>query len=853
MKFLPIIVFILGINTVFAQKVDSLSVLKKDSVLSKLTDTLLTKKDSVKTKKSDIDTVIYAQSTDSIIYYIDQKKMDIFGKGQLQYKDTDLKSANIYVDFNTNFLHAEGTPSDTAVKKYINTPILKDKNEEYDGIRLKYNFKTKQGFITEAATETDGAYYTGQKINKVNKDVFFIQDGEYTTCNAAHPHYNFYASSMKVINKDQIIARWIWLYFGGVPMPVPIPFAVFPVESGRRSGILPPAFGDKPGYGKYFSRFGYYWAISDYMDINLTGDYYTRGSYNANSLFRYAKRYEFTGQLELGYSDMKYGEYSDPDYSRSTNWKINWSHNQKIDPTSSLNGNLQFMSGKDYFTKTSTSINDNLNRNIYSNLTYFKTWEESGNSLSMSYSRSQNLDNGNIYEVLPTITFNKSQTYPFKSENSVGEQKWYELIGFNYYSQFQNNRNKVDDHLDIRGGIKHSLTTNFSPKIGYFNISPNFTFTEYWYNKQTKKYTVKTSTGKDSVVTEETHKLGAVHTFNTGVSATTRFYGMFQPNVLGVSAVRHTVTPSIAYRYTPDFSKPFWGYYGSYRDSTGKMVKYDKYRDQIFGGASSRESQALDFSVNNLFEMKTKVDPTDTTSKEKKIQLLNLTANTSYNFTADSLKLSPLRLTFYTQIGDLLNFNGGTGFSFYEVGSNKQEINKLLISEKKGPLRLTDFNINISTSLTGEKLKSSTAGQPAAVDSVDKNEGLEMRQTSQKSYRGLYEEKEADFTIPWSLTLNYSFYYYKLFPNANISNISGNIDFNLTPAWKFSFTGSYDLKNKKLAAPQITISRDLHCWIMNFHWNPMGSFRGYWFEIKVKAPQLQDLKLTKQDSFYSGK
>lgn len=851
MKFLPIILFVLCTSTIFASKIDSLIVASKDSTLRNITDSLFLKKDSLKTKKFDVDTVIYAQSTDSIIFYIDKKKMDIYGKGQLQYKDTDLKSANIFVDFNTNFLNAEGTPSDTAVKKFIDTPVLKDKGEGYEGIKLKYNFKTMQGFITEAQTETDGAFYTGEKINKVNKDVFFIQDGNYTTCNLDHPHYCFTASKMKVINKQQIIARWIWLYFGGVPFPVPVPFAVFPIESGRRSGILTPAFGDDALYGRYFSRFGYFWAINDYMDVNLTADYYTRGSYNLKSLYRYAKRYDYTGQLQLGYANKKFGESFDPDKFNSIDWSVDWRHNQIIDPTTSLNANLTFVSGKNYARQTSTNINDLLNRNIVSNITFFKSWEESGNSLSASYSRNQNLDQGNIHEELPNITFNKSQTYPFKRSGGVGDQKWYELIGFNYNSSLRNTRDKQDGQLKIKGGIQHYLSTSFSPKIGYFNITPNISFSEKWYNKQIKQYYVKSNfSGKDSLVTEDVKKLGAVHTFSSGVSASTRFYGMFKPNLFGIAAIRHTVNPSISYNFVPNFSKPFWGYYASYKDSTGKITQYDKYGTQIFGGSSNRESQSLNFSVSNIFEMKTTANPSDTTSKEKKIQLINFDGNFSYDFTKDSLKLSPLRVGFRTQVGEFFNLSGGTNFSFYDYNEKKQEINKFLISEKKGLIRLTDFNFNISTSISGDRLKSTA---PTVPDSLNGSEGLGVTQNIQNNYRGIYEQKEADFTIPWSISLSYSFFYNKLFPEQAYSNINGNFDFNLTPNWKFSFNGSYDLKNKKLAAPQITISRDLHCWVMNFHWNPIGTYRGYWFEIKVKAPQLQDLKLTKRDSFYDGK
>ncbi|MGE5437779.1 MAG: putative LPS assembly protein LptD, partial [Syntrophothermus sp.] len=384
--------------------------------------------DTVSQKKYDVDTVIYAKSTDSLIFFIKKREMNLYGKSELQYKETDLKSGNIKVDFNTNNIDAVGVPNDTVPGKIGDTPVLSEKGEVYEGKRMTYNFKTLKGFISSAETEMEGAIYSGEKIKKVDKDTYFIENGIYTTCNADTPHYCFYGSEMKVIHKEQIISKWIWLYFGGVPFPVPIPFAVFPIESGRRSGILPPAFGDNANYGRYFSRFGYFWAINDYVDINFTGDYFTRGSYNVNSRFRYYKRYDFSGELNGGYSNFVTGEASDLERSKSINWNIRWNHNQEIDPTMRFDANLQFMSGKDYNLRTSTNLNDVLNRNIESNANFFKSWEEAGTSLSLSYTRNQNLDNGNIDERLPNLTFNKSQSYPFRSKNSVGQQKWYELF-----------------------------------------------------------------------------------------------------------------------------------------------------------------------------------------------------------------------------------------------------------------------------------------------------------------------------------------------------------------------------------------------------------------------------------------
>ncbi len=294
------LLFILA-SLLSAQVKDSVLLNKIDSLKAAVSDSV-SLKDTTARKTSDVDTIIYASSSDSLFFFAKQKKMNIYGNAEVKYKETDLKSAHIYVDFNSHRIDAEGIPSDSVEGELVKTPVLKEGNEEYEGKTLTYNFKTAQGFISSAGTKLEGAIYTGEKIKKVTKDTYFIKDGIYTTCDAIPPHYYFYSPEMKVIQKSQIVAKWIWLYFGGVPFPIPVPFAVFPIESGRRSGILPPAFGQSDAYGTYFSRFGYFWAINDYMDINLTADYYTRGSYNLNSRFRYAKRYSFSGNLEGGLS-----------------------------------------------------------------------------------------------------------------------------------------------------------------------------------------------------------------------------------------------------------------------------------------------------------------------------------------------------------------------------------------------------------------------------------------------------------------------------------------------------------------------------------------------------------------------
>ncbi|HED07469.1 MAG TPA: LPS-assembly protein LptD [Ignavibacteria bacterium] len=842
------ILFFLSGNFIFAQSSTSLKNPNSDTLIVKKinTDTLFTKSSNPST----VDTIIYASSRDSLILKVNEKKMNLYGKSEIKFKSTDLKSAVIYVDFNTYSLKARGIVSDSIPGRIIGKPVLIEGSDSYTGSKIDYNFKTTRGMITAARTSEGDSYFTGEKIHKVNSNTYFIADGIYTTCNHNPPHYYFYSPKMKMVQNEQIVARWVWLYLGGVPFPVPLPFAVFPIRSGRRSGIIIPAIGNDARFGQYLSRFGYYWAINDYMDINLTANYYTRGSFSLSSRFRYVKRYDYNGSFQLGYKYFIKGESTDPDRTESQNWQIRWRHTQKINPTLRLDVNIDFASSN-YLNLTSINLSQVLRREIVSNATLFKTWEKSGNSLAINYSRRQVLKTNKINEVIPSVRFSKAQSYPFKKSSDYSRQKWYELFGYSYNGQFKIERNRTGGGSNSRGGFLHTISASMSPKVGHFSISPTFNYQERWYNRRIERTFAGMSVDStDSIVTKDVKGINFVRSFSVGISASTRFYGMFKPNILGIAAIRQTVNPSISYSYRPDFSSPKWGYYGTYVNSRGETVKYDKYTREIYGGAPAGESQSISFSIANVFEMKTKVDPTDTTSKEKKIRLLNLSAGLSYNFVADSMKLSNLFVSYRTQVGTLFNFSGSSSFTFYDYVEGVGPVNKFLINEGKGLFRMTSLNLSISTRLAGSKSKDGVKK-----DSTKQKDALSLIQESNVITRGLYTERETDFSIPWNVSLNFNYSISKPTPSKSnvLANVNANVNFNLTRNWNLSFTGSYDFVNKKIVVPQIRISRDLHAWILNFMWNPIGTYRGYRLEIKVKAPQLSDLKLTKRDQFFSGR
>ncbi len=792
------------------------------------------------------DAVVIATASDSLTFDVSKKLMYLYGNGEINYKQSELKSGYINVNFENNDVIAEGRIDTTKGKnELVETPILKDGGETYEGKRLKYNFKTKRGFISHAKNRMPDVRYEGDKVKKVDEHTFFIEDGIYTTCDSDTPHTHFTAQQMKVIHKDKIVAKWIFMYIAGVPLPIPIPFAVFPSESGRRSGIIIPAYGTTADKGQFFRNFGYFWAISDYTDLALTGDYYTRGGYGLKGRGRYSKRYNYNGMISGGFSKIHVGEENDPDREERQDWNLFLYHQQTLDPTMSLNVNMQFLSST-YYQNNSFNTDDLLNQQIISNATFNKRWEESGNSLTLNYSRTQYLSTGNINEVLPNLSFNKNFVYPFRADDAdERDLKWYEYIGYQYDGRFLNRRNKLNGVLNIRGGIEHNLRISASPKLGYFNISPSINYTEKWYNKRINQELVN-----NKIVTNDVNEINFVRSFDFSLAASTKIYGMLPINGLGIDAFRHTVTPNLSYNYAPDFSTDFWGYYGSVIDSTGRIIRYDKFNNEVFGGSGSSERQAISLSIGNIFELKTLKDMTDTTSQAQKITLLNLNAGLSYNFAADSLKLSDLNLYYRTQIGEYFSFSGNMNYTFYKY-INGRPINKFLLNEGEGFMRLTNFSISLGTDLTPEKI---FGKKEVKRDKESKEEEEEEVFMKQSDYIALYNEQPADFTIPWTLGLSLSYNInkrdqdniYKSFGMTMRSSLS------ISEKWKLTINGNYDFIEKEITAPQITINRDLHCWEMNFSWIPIGRYRGFNFEIRMKAPQLRDIKVTKSKGIYSG-
>ncbi len=816
-------------------------------------DTTVAKADTVQSNRSPsgIDSVVTYAATDSIVYSLSRRTMYLFGKASIRYKDLALKAENIDINWNTSLLNAQGVAdtADTTGKKFRGLPVLIEGSETYNGSVIVYNFRTKKGKIDLGKTEIEKGLYYGEAIKKVESDVLFVADGKFTTCDLEHPHYYFGSPEMKVMLKDKIVARPVFLYIADVPV-LALPFGVFPSERGRRSGLIAPAYGQSDR-GRYLTHLGYYWATNDYMDVNMRGDLYSRGSYTLYADIRYALRYLFNGGISGSYGRAVAGEPGDPGFSDSRVFNVHLAHNQEFDPTTRLVVDFTFTSGS-FYQQTSNNYNDLLRQNVISNATLTKFWEGTQNSMTINLHRDQSLqaDTGavEVSETLPSISFNRGQSFPFRSSKAgVGDLRWYELIGYTYGGQFLNSRvttkHAAGPSLDERYGFNHTMTVNASPKLGYFTITPFFDVTEKWYDKSI----VRTFNSADSsITTNDVKGFQAIHVYDFGLTASTKLYGMFQPGVFGIKGIRHQITPTVTYTYQPDFSKPQYGYYGSYVDQFGITQRYSYFEREVFGGAPAGERQAISLSLGNVLEMKTASK--DTSGKDNKFTLLNLNAGISYNFAADSLRFSELRLDYRTNIGDIFSIGGTTNFNLYQFALDPQNpafgrrVNKFLLTDGGRLADMTNFTISVGTKFSGEKKKTSAGPVKSGADS--------LAQQARSGYVGLYDQEAPDFSIPWNLDLTWNFNQSQPDPRfkTRSSNISAGLGFNLTDFWKINASASYDIINREFAAPQITVYRDLHCWEMNFYWVPLGPYRNFKLEIRLKAPQLQDIKVTKQGS-----
>ena len=800
------------------------------------------RKDSTQSKPLFDDLIDY-NADDSVRFSIQEKKVYLYGNGFVKYLTTELRADYIELDMDKKLAMATGVPD--SVGKLKGTPKFKDGGQEFESTELHYNFDTKKGYVTEIITQEGEGYIQGKTTKKMSDSVYCVKHGMYTTCDEHdHPHFGLNMSKAKMIKDKKIFVGFTNLELEGIPLPIFIPFGFFPITKKATSGIIMPTYGEERMRGFNLRGGGYYIYINDYIDMNITGDIYTNGSWGLQYATQYRKRYKFNGNLNFTISKNYVSEKGLPDYQESSDWSVRWTHTQdgKANPYSSFSASVDMSSANNNYYNANT-VDGIANQRKQSSISWSKKWPESPFSLSGSFNHSQNSRDTSIAITLPNLSLRMTQIYPFRKKGKSGEMKWYDNIGVSYSAELRNSIQTKEDKLfkssferDWSNGFKHNIPISLQFKIAKdVTFTPSLNYNGYLNLKTIEKIWIPdTSANGGQFITRDVPGLNYSHDYSASgsIGYTPTIYGMFmfKPGCK-VVAIRHMIRPSISASYTPAI-KPLGNYKKSYFDGE-KEVEYDiheglTYRPNTTGG---KQSGSISFSLDNNVEMKVRNDK-DTTGDEefKKVKLLeSFRLSTSYNPFADSMNFSNISISARTKILNNkvdLNFSGT--IDPYAIDTNNVRYNKY--HGKLG--RLTNATISTNFSF-----------------SADNGQNKEKK----NDLVGGFYDDYMDFDVPWNISISYNFTYSRPSPYrsptiSQIVNFSG--DLSLTPKWKINFQSGYDIKNKEVTSTSFSVTRDLHCWEMTFNCMPFGQHQSYNFEIHVRSSLLRDLKLTKRDSWY---
>lgn len=860
-------------NDVYAQKTDTIS-LKSDSTIIGI-DSIKTDSVAKNSNPNNINDKIVATSDDSSFVDVKKNIGYYYGNARVVYGDKTIDANFIKVDFKNKTIFAKGTRD--SLGRFSGPTIFKDPSQgTLTADSVFYNFQTSRGNIYQVHTEQEGGFISGGKIKKQANDELHMKGVIYSTCDLPYPHQHFGIKITKGIATDnQIITGPAYLSIEDVPIPIVLPFGFFPKPNKRASGIIFPQFGEDATLGFFLRDFGYYIGLNDYWDMTIKGGIYSKGSYETNIASRYTKRYKYTGNLFFSYASRKYGVEGTPEYEHpNKDFNIRWSHSQNANARPGTNFSASVNAGTStYYRNNANGIQD-FNQisqnNLNSSISYSRNWANSPFNLSTSLTHSQDLTRRTVTLGLPSLNFSMSTINPFDSKNRVGEQKWYQRIAIGYNLRADNQLNTIDSLLfkketlgKVRSGIEHSIPISMSSKIlKYFQFSQSINYNEKWYFQTIrKKYLLAPSTSgsKDSTAIDTLQGFRRSSEYNIGGSLSTKIYGMVNFKKGKLMAIRHVITPNVGFSYRPDFSQSKYGYYEDIQaDQTGRRVKYSIFENSLYGGPGQGKSASINFGVDNNIEMKVRSSKDTTDGGIKKIPILQgLSLNGSYNFVADSFKLSQLSFsgrTFFTEkLG--LNFNGTLNPYVLErsvVNGNVKvkEIDKYTWENGRLP-RLTNFSFSFDYSLNSTSIgKNNKSNNPPSQNNSDLFNRLNAQQSEQLQQINRNANAFVDFNIPW----NFSFYYNFNYSNNGlvsdiVQTLNANGDFSLTPKWKVQFTSGYDFRQQKISATSFSIYRDLHCWDLSINWSPFGAYKYYGVNLRVKSSILQDLKLSKRSGY----
>ena len=848
------------------------------------------------------DPVIY-ESNDSMVWNYGGYA-SLYGNGKVNYQNVQLTAAVIKMQMDSSLVYADGVRDSAG--EVSGSPVFLDGQTPYESNHISYNFKTEKGYINEIITQQGEGYMTSSEAKKGPEGEYYIADGVYTTCDIHDdPHFNIRITRAKVRPGRDVIFGPAYLEVMGVPLPLFVPFGFFPfLEGDYASGIIVPTYGDEMERGFYLKDGGYYFAVSDYFDLKVLGEIFTKGSWGMSAESKYKKRYKFSGNLYASSLTTKYGDKGLPDYSVTKNYKIRWTHRQdpKANPYQNFSASVNFATQSYERSNLSSLYNPSLTSQSTrtSSISYSRSFPSIGLSLSSSMNMSQNMRDSTISMTLPSLSLSLQRVYPFKKKKMAGSEKWYEKISFTYNGTLSNSISTKEDELldkslvrDWRNGMRHSIPVSATFQLfNNINITPSFNYNSRWY---TYKIMQSWDDSQMKAVRDTVFGFNRVYDYSFSVSANTKLYGMYLPTDLWkkifgdkLIAVRHVFTPSVSYSMSPDFSAARYGYYDTYvyTDENGEVrtVEYSPYTGSMYGVPGKGKSGTLSLSVGNNIEMKKKGKEE---GEEIKVPLIDeLGASMSYNFAAKTKPWSNLNTRLRLKFPRLNNYTFSLNATWATYAYEFNEAGKVVVGNRTeysyGRFgRFQGMSQNWSYTFNNNTLKNwrdkwngwfhpSTADEDEEDDEFDENPNADRYDRQAPSAPGKNKNNKAtvdedgylEYTLPWSFSISYGIsmrentqaqidvrrmrYPWKF---THSMNMSGNV--KLTNKWNINFSSGWDFTYHEFTTTTMSVTRDLHCFNMSCS-VVLKPYTSYNFTVKANSSMLSDLLKVKKRSGYNS-
>jgi lipopolysaccharide assembly outer membrane protein LptD (OstA) len=740
----------------------------------------------------------------------------LWGEAVVKYGDITLEAENIELNFASNTVLAFGAQDSTG--KWYGKPVFKEKAMTYYSDTIRYNFETKKGLISNIITEQGDGIIRSEVVKKTGDDALYMANNVYTTCNLEHPHYGIRAPKLKTVVNKHVISGPAVLEIADVPLPLFLPFGMFPATNKRASGLVIPQYGESREQGFFLREGGFYWAVNDYLGLKLTGDIFSLGGWRTSLNGNYRKRYSYSGSFSL--SSAK-AVFDNPDGLRENknDYNVRWTHTPETRGSSRFSANVN--AGTSTFNRNnSTNLNDFVAPTLNSSINYSKSFGDRFN-FSSSLRHQQNVptnpDETAVIQLNPDFSFNMQQVLPFENiRDKSGALKKLSIAytgsartrisnyapqnGFNFTTVDEVLRKQRAEALDVEvetdtldfvndftemvsrsaWGVSHVIPISTNVNIfKYFNLSPSISYQESWF---TNRYSYTWVDSLAAVKVDTTNAFTRMYEFSASANVNTNIYGMYA--FKSGAMIRHTIQPSIGLSWRPDFTNPFFNMFEEVQtDESGRTAFVPVATNGNSRAPGTGRSATINFSLNNQLELKKRVEKDSAKFEEvKKMLIQQLGFSGSYNFLADSQQLSNLSIRLITEPikGLPLRFNATYDPYLYvpqQVGVSDPSVvpnfrsSRLAVGSGTGNLgTLTAVQVGTSLSLQpGKKTKATRAAEDLVEESaeevaesagvIERSDGLtadEMRVVAD-----IVADPYAyiDFNIPWSLRLNYNFNY----------------------------------------------------------------------------------------------